>query len=97
MPSRSACLLAGVGIRLRPISRGWTHALCTAGALALVITCSSSLFRDEAGDTAVLVATAIATTVGIALAWFVRSQWVAAATVAVGAVAWFAAARANHR
>lgn len=84
-----ACLLAAVGVRLRPVSRGWTHALCTAGALALVITCSSSLFRDEAGDTAVLVGTAIATAAGIALAWFVTSQWVAAATVIVGALAWF--------
>lgn len=86
-----SCVLAGTGIRLRPISRGWTHALCTAGALVLVITCSSNLFREQAGDTGVLVATALATAVGVALARFASSQWVGAATVAVGTVAWFAA------
>ena len=86
-----ACALGGTGIRLRPISRGWTHALCTAGALVLVITCSSNLFREQAGDTGVLVATGLATAVGVALARFASSQWVGAATVAVGTFAWFAA------
>ena len=86
-----ACLLGGTGIRLRPISRGWTHALCTAGALVLVITCSSNLFREQTGDAGVLVATALATALGVGLARFASSQWVGAATVAVGTFAWFAA------
>lgn len=83
----SAAFIA-TGLRLRSTRPAWTHALCSGGVLAFFTTFASDLFLDRADEAAAFAATAVIAAGGLALARTIRSEWVAAATLAGGSIAW---------
>lgn len=80
--------LIGTGLRLRPSRPRWTHALCSGGVLALFTTVASDLFLDQVPDRVAFGSTVAIAGAGLALARIVPSEWVGAATLAGGAIAW---------
>jgi hypothetical protein len=80
--------LIAVGLRLQPRRLPWTHALCTGGVLALFTTVASNLFVDQTSNNVAFIAAACTALVGYALARRIPSEWVGAANLVGGIVAW---------
>lgn len=83
-----AAALIVVGLRLRATRPAWTHALCSGGVLALFVTAASDLFLDELSTGVGFGSTAAVGAGGLVLARAIRSEWVATATLAGGAIGW---------
>lgn len=83
-----AFALIGLGIRLEPTRRGWTHALCSGGVAALFVTFASDLFLDQANTDVAFSLTVVSGLVGVGVARFVRSEWVGIVTWLAGLVGW---------
>ncbi len=87
--------LIGAGLRLRSTRPGWTHALCSGGVLALFTTAASDLFVDQANTDIAFASTVVVGIGGTLLARTIRSEWVAAATLAGGAIGWAVIGRSD--
>ncbi len=70
-----------VGLRLEVPRWGWAQALCSGGVVALAVAAASNLMIDVTGRTEGLFVTVIVAAVGLGLAWNLRSEWTATATV----------------
>ena len=80
--------LIGLGIRLEPVRRAWTHALCSGGVASLFVTFASDLFLDQANTDIAFTLTFLSGLVGVGVARFVRSEWVGIVTLLAGVIGW---------
>ena len=80
--------LIGLGIRLEPVRRAWTHALCSGGVASLFVIFASDLFLDQANTDIGFTLTFLSGLVGVGVARFVRSEWVGIVTLLAGVIGW---------
>jgi len=80
--------LIGLGIRLEPVRRAWTHALCSGGVASLFVIFASDLFLDQANTDIAFTLTFLSGLVGVGVARFVRSEWVGIVTLLAGVIGW---------